>query len=167
MTLGEFISYLGDNPYYPLFFFFILPIAALLGNYMAKGEGHETPWCVYYSVLIYLVVVPGIFAILLNLYHILFEKRSIYEVNVMVEILPVLSMVLTLFVIKKNVSFDDIPGFGKMTSFLSLVTILMLAFFLLEKTHLIVFSYLPFQYVLLILAVVFFVIRLGTKKLFS
>jgi len=167
MTLGQFIQHLGDNPFYPLFYFFILPVAALLGNIMAKEEGHLSPWCIYYSVLIYLSVIPGIFAILLNVYHMLFEKRSIYNMNIMVDVLPILSMILTLFLIKKNVDFKDIPGFGKLTGFVGTIGGLMLIFFVLEKMHLIVFSYLPIHWLAIVLVVAFFVIRIVTKKAFS
>lgn len=167
MTLGEFIGYLGDNPFYPVFFFCILPIAALLASFMAKGEGHESPWCIFYSVLIYLSVIPGVFAILLLLFHMLFEKRSIYSMNVMVEILPILSMILTLFLIKKNVDFKDIPGFGKMTGMLGTIAGLMLVFFVLDKMRLFVFSYLPIHYLVIALVVAFVAIRLFTKKAFS
>jgi len=125
MTLGEFIQHLGDNPFYPLFYFFILPIAALLGNFMAKGEGHLSPWCI------------------------------------------ILSMLLTLFLIKKNVDFKDIPGFGKLTGFVGTIAGLMLIFFVLDKMHLIVFSYLPIQWLAIVLVVAFFVIRFVTKKVFA
>jgi len=167
MTLGEFISFMGANPFYPIFFFFIMPIAALLAKYMAKGEGHLSPWCIFYSVLIYLAVIPGIFSILLNLYHILFEKRSIYDMNVLVQVLPILSMLLTLYLVKKNVDFKDIPGFGKMTSFLGTLAGLMFLFFILEKMHLIVFSYLSVQWLIGLLVVAFIAIRYGTKKIFA
>ena len=167
MTLGEFVQHLGDNPFYPLFYFFIIPVAALLGNFMAKGEGHLSPWCVFYSVLIYMAVIPGVFSILLNFYHMLFEKRSIYNMNLMVDILPILSMCLTLFLIKKNVDFKDIPGFGKMTGFLGTIAGLMLIFFVLDKMHMIVFSYLPIQWLLLALVIAFLVIRFVTKKAFN
>jgi len=167
MTLGEFIQHLGDNPFYPVFYFFILPIAALLGNIMAKKEGHLSPWCIYYSVLIYLSVIPGIFAILLNIYHVLFEKRSIYNMNIMIDVLPIVSMIITLFLIKKNVDFKDIPGFGKMTGFLGTLGGLMLIFFVLDKMHLLVFSYLPIHWLVIALVVAFFAIRIFTKKAFT
>ncbi len=167
MTLGEFISHMGSNPFYPLFFFFIVPVAALLGNIMAKNEGHLNPWCIYYSTLIYLSVIPGIFAILLNLYHMFFEKRSIYDMNMMVDVLPILSMLLTLFLIKKNVDFKDIPGFGKLTGFVGTIAGIMLVFFVLNKMHLIVFSSLPIQWLALLLVVAFFAIRFVTKKAFN
>lgn len=167
MTLGEFINYLGDNPFYPVFFFCILPVAAFLASIMAKGEGHESPWCIFYSVLIYLSVIPGVFAILLLLFHMLFEKRSIYNMNVMVEILPIISMVITLFLIKKNVNFSDIPGFGKMTGLLSTIAGIMVIFFFLDKMHLLVFSYLPIHWMVLALIGIFVLIRVATKKAFS
>lgn len=167
MTLGQFIEHMGNNAFYPLFYFFILPVAALLANFMAKGEGHLSPWCIFYSVLIYLSVIPGIFSILLNLYHMFFEKRSIYDMNMMVDVLPVISMVLTLFLIKKNVDFKEIPGFGKLTGFVGSIAGLMLVFFVLEKMHLIVFSYLPIQWLVIALVVAFIAIRLFTKKAFT
>ena len=157
---------MGANPFYPVFFFLILPIAALLGNIMAKGEGHLNPWCFYYTFLVYLSVIPGIFAILLNAYHIFFEKRSIYNMNLMVEALPIVSMVFTLFLIKRNVDYKDIPGFGKMTGFLGTIGGLMLIFFILDKMRLFVFSYLPIQWLVLILVGLFLLIRFGTRKLF-
>ena len=167
MTLGEFIGYLGNNPVYAFVIFFLLPFAAFLGNIMAKGEGEESPWCIYYSALIYLTVIPGIFAILLNIYHVLIEKGSLYEMNLMVQILPIVSMIVTLVLIKKNVAFHKIPGFGSMTTFLSTMTGLMVLFYIVEKSHLIVFSYLPFHWLIIMLVVLFLVIRYGTKLVFK
>jgi len=167
MTLGELISQVGNNSFYPIFYFLILPFSALLGNFMAKGEGHESPWCFFYTVLIYLSVIPGIFAILLNLYHMMFEKRSIYETNIMTDILPIISMFVTLILIKRNVPFSAIPGFGKMTGFLSIIACVMVLFFFIEKTNLFIFSALPFIWIIVILVLIFAAIRLGTKKMFS
>lgn len=167
MTLGELVQVLGENSFYPIFLFLILPFSALLGNIMAKGEGHESPWCFFYTALIYLSVIPGIFSILLNLFHMMFEKRSIYQTNMVTDILPIVSMIVTLILIKRNVPFSAIPGFGKMTGFLSIVACIMVLFFFVEKTNLFIFSALPFTWILIILLVVFAVIRLGTKKLFS
>ncbi len=166
MTLGEFINFMGENSFYPLFYFFILPVAALIAAFMAKGEGHLNPWNVFYSVLVYMTVIPGIFAILLNLYHLFFEKRSIYNMNMMIEVLPVISMILTLFLIKKNVNYNDIPGFGKLTGLLGTIGGVMLIFFVLDKMRLLVFSYLPIQYLVIALVVMFVAIRFLTKRVF-
>lgn len=167
MTLGELINTLGNNSFYPLFLFLILPFSALLGNIMGKGEGHVSPWCYFYTVLIYLSVIPGIFSILLNLFHLMFEKRSIYHTNLLTDVLPIASMIVTLILIKRNVQFSAIPGFGKMTGFLSIIACLMVLFFFIEKTNLFIFSALPFVWIIVILVIIFAVIRIGTKKIFS
>ena len=165
MTLGEFFAYLVENPFYIIFYFTAIPIAAFLANVFGKGEGHLNPWCTFYSTLIYLVAIPGIFSILLNLYHALFENHSIYDLNIFAQILPIISMFLTLYIIKKNVSFDEIPGFGKLANLLGIISATMVIFFVLEKMHLIAFTYIPFIWVIVVLVLVFAGIRFGAKKL--
>jgi len=167
MTLGEFFGFINENPFYIVFYFAALPLAAFLANVFGKGEGHLSPWCVFYSVVLYMVAVPGIFSIILNLYHMLFENISIYDANIISQILPILSMVATFFLVKQNVSFDEIPGFGKLTGFLSSVAGVMLIMFILNKVHLIAFTYVKFHYIILLLVALFIFIRFGTKKLFS
>ena len=167
MTLGELIKFLTENPYYPLFFLFAIPLGAFLANKLGKGEGHLNPWCIFYSSLIYLSVIPGVFALLLNLYHMLFEAKSIYDVNIMIQVLPIVSMFLTLYLIKQNVDFDQIPGFGKITSFVSIMAGLMVIFFILDKIRIIAFTYIPIIWVIIMLVLIYFGIRYGTKKLFK
>lgn len=161
------MHYMGQNPFYPLFFFSIIPIAALIANYMAKGEGHLSPWCIFYSVLIYLSVIPGVFAFLLIFNNVLFERKSVYDMNVMLEILPIMSMVLSLYLIKRNVAFNKIPGFGHITSFLSMMMILMLAFYLLDKMHIILFSSFSIFWLFVLLIIIFLIIWFGAKKIFA
>ncbi|NNL92354.1 MAG: hypothetical protein HKO66_09000 [Saprospiraceae bacterium] len=167
MSLGDLIQFLGDNPYYPVFYFFALPLAAFLALKLAKDEGHLSPWCNFYTGLIYLSVIPGIFSLLLNFYHLLFEKTSIYDVNLLTQFLPIVSMFLTLYLIKKNVEFDKIPGFGKMTGFVSMMAGIMVVFFFLNKARLIAFTYIPWLWVILLLIVVYLVVRYGTKTIFK
>ena len=167
MTLGELIEFLGQNPYYPLFFFFAVPFGAFLANKLGEGEGHLNPWCSFYTSLIYLSVIPGIFSILLNFHHLLFEKTSIYEVNIMVRVLPIISMALTLYLIKQNVSFDQIPGFGKLTGFVSAMAGVMVIFYILNKARLLIFTYIPFIWLVLLLIAVYLLVRYGTKLIFK
>jgi len=163
MTIGELIQFLEANQYYTLYFFVAVPLGALLANYFGKGEGELNPWCSFYAALIYLSVIPGVFSILLNLYHLLFENTSIYNVNINVQILPIVSMVLSLYFIKQNVSFDSIPGFGKVTGFASRMAGIMVVFFFLDKARLIAFTYIPFIWVIILLLLVYLVIRYGSR----
>jgi len=167
MTLGDFFSAVNSNPYYIVFYFLAIPFAAFLGNIFAKGEGHQNPWCVFYASLIYMVAIPGIFSLILNIYHMLFENISIYDANIFSQILPIISMAVTFILIKQNVDFDQIPGFGKLTGFISTVTAVMLIMFILNKMHLIAFTYVKFHYIILMLVGLFILIRYGTRFLFK
>ena len=114
MTLGDFLKALSDNPSIVCFLFVAVPLTALLASIFGKNEGAKTPWKELYTVLVYMTSVPGIFAITLNIYLFLFERQPIMETNIFTQILPILSMLLTLWLVRRNVSFDDIPGFDKL-----------------------------------------------------
>lgn len=167
MTLGELIQYLQVHPYFVVFFFTAIPLGAFLANVFGKGEGDLNPWCYFYTFLVYLAVIPGTFAILLNFYHLLFENTSIYDINLMVQVLPVISMVLTLYLIRKNVAFERIPGFDKISSFAGSIAGIMIVLFVLNKLRIVVFSYLPIIWLLLILIGLYFAVRYAGKWLFT
>ena len=164
MTLQEFFRFLGENPSYVLVFFTVIPLIALLTNFMGKGEGNMPPWTFLYATLIYLVCIPGIFAFALNIYQFLFDRRSIMETDILSQILPVCSMVATLLIIRQNVSFDSIPGFGKLSGLVLMIVATFAFMWFLDRTHIYVFSYLPFWQVVLIFIVLFLVIRWGWSQ---
>jgi uncharacterized membrane protein YsdA (DUF1294 family) len=167
MTLQEFLEQCSANPSFIIMYFFTLPIASLLAWWLGKDEAKESPWKFMYSALMFMACIPGIFAITLNVYLFLFEKRSIFEADIYSQILPILSMIATLFIIRKNTCFEDIPGFQKLGGLLMVLGAILSIMWFLEKTRIVIFSYMPFYYVLIILAVLLIAIRFGTKKLFS
>ena len=164
MTLQEFFRLLGENPSYALMYFGLIPITALLAGLLGQGEGHISPWKYLYSTLIYLVCVPGIFAFTLNVYLFLFERRSVLESDIYTQILPIISMVGTLLIIRKNVSFNAIPGFDKISGLVMVVLATFAFMWFLDRTHIYVFSYLPFWQAILIFIGLFLVIRYGWSK---
>jgi hypothetical protein len=164
MTLGEFFNILSNNPAIVLFYFLAVPLTALLAFVFGRNEGHLSPWKYLYSILIYLTAVPGIFAITLCIYKFMFERRGIDQINIYTEILPILSMVLTLWLIKKNVSLDDIPGFDKLSGLMLVISVVLVIMWILDKTHVFAFTSIPFIYVILLLIGLFILIRFGLKK---
>jgi hypothetical protein len=132
---------------------------------LAKGEGEESPWKYLYSTLLYLVCVPGIFSISLQIYLFLFERRSIFDMNILLEVLPVLSMIATILIVRKNVNMDRIPGFDKLSGLVMMICAALAIMWFIDRTRIVVFSYMPFQSVLLIFAGLLLVIRLGWSRL--
>ena len=167
MTLGEFFEWTGDHPGLMISFFIAIPLIALLAGMFSKGEGHLSPWKYLYSTLIYLVSVPGIFAVTLNIYLFLFERRSIMDTNLYTQVLPVLSMIATILIIKKQVSLDLVPGFDKLSGLMVVIGAIMTLMWIIDKTHIYSITFMPFYVVILILVAGFFVIRMGLRKLAS
>ncbi len=165
MTLQDFFNYLNANHQVLFFYSVAIPLSALLTGLFSKGEGHLSPWKYLYSFIIYLVCVPGIFALMLNVYLFLFERQSVWQVNMYTQLLPILVMVVTLLIIKKFVSLDDIPGFGKIGGLVVMVTAVLLIMCFLDKTHIYVFSYMPFSQVVLIIVGLLIAIRFAWRKM--
>lgn len=167
MTLADFFQKIADNPAYIIFYFTIIPVTALLAGWLGKGEGHISPWKYLYSTLIYLVSVPGIFAVTLSIYFFLFERRSIMQTDVFVQILPIVSMIATLLIIRRNVRLEYIPGFDKLSGLITMITATLAIMWFIDRTRIIAFTYIPFQYVILIFIGLLVAIRLGWRRLFA
>ena len=165
MTLQEFFRMLGDNPSYILLYFGLIPVTALLAWLLGSGEGHLSPWKYLYSALIYLVCIPGIFALTLNIYLFLFERRSVMESDVFSQILPVFSMVGTLLIIRRNVTFAAIPGFNNLSGLVTMITATFAFMWLIDRTRIYVFTTVPFWQVIVIFFALFMIVRFGWSRL--
>jgi len=165
MTLGEFIQYLSENPFYIISFFVFIPLTAALAGWIGKGEGHLSPWKYLYSTLVYLVCVPGIFAVTLNVYLFLFERRSVMDTDIYTQVLPILSMIITLILIRNTVSLDKVPGFGKLSGLMIMIFVTISLMWFIDRTRIYVFAVMKFQSLLIIFAVLLLIFRYGLTKL--
>lgn len=168
MTLREFFDYLSEHPLAITGYFLLIPLIALFAGWVAQGDGHVSPWKYLYGLLVYAVCIPGIFSVALSIYLFLFERGgSIMNTNLLTQIIPVVSMVLSLSIIRRNVSFDQVPGFGKLSSLIMTIGAVFLLMYLLDRTHLIAFVMVPVQYLLLIVVGLLLVFRFGFRQLIS
>jgi hypothetical protein len=167
MTLQDFFNWVQSSPTYTLAYFIAIPAIALLAGIFAKEEGHLSPWKYLYSFLIYLVCIPGIFAVTLNIYFFFWERKSVMNAELLLQVLPILSMILTLFIIKRNVNLDHVPGFDKLSGFMMIIGILLSLMWILDRTHFFVFASMPFSTVLIILIGGILVIRYSLKRILS
>ncbi len=165
MTLGEFLNALSNNPTIICFLFVAVPLTALLASIFGKNEGAKSPWKELYTILVYLTSIPGIFAIILNVYLFLFERQPIMETNIFTQILPILSMAITLWLVNRNVSFEDIPGFDKLGGLIMILSAIIIFMWILEKTHIFAITIVPFYYFIILFIVLLILIRFGWKKM--
>jgi len=167
MTLGDFFELCSNNPAFVIFYFAAVPLSAFLALLLSRGRGGESPWKYLYAVLIYLACIPGIFALTLNAYLFLFENMRIMDTNIYTQILPVVSMILTIWLIAKSTSLDNVPGFDRLSGFLTLIAVILILMWILDKTRILTFTYIPFVYVVLILAGLLLTARWGLHRLKS
>jgi len=139
MTLEEFFRLLAEHPLWLVGYFGALPLLAWATADLSRGKGHLDPWRYVYSVLIYLSAVPGIFSLTLSLWVFLFERRSIFQMDVL-------------------------PGFDRLSGLVMMIVALLVFFWILDKTRIIVFSYMPFGYAILIFAGLLVVAHFGWKR---
>jgi len=106
MTLREFFVYFGNNPQSVVVYFAALPLVAILMGLIPRDQRQQPPWNFLYAAIIYLSAVPGLFVLTLNIYVFLFERQSIMDLDIFSQVLPMVSMVITLGIIRKDV---DLP----------------------------------------------------------
>ncbi len=167
MTLKDFIDWLGQNPTWLLCYFAALPLLAVVVGMITKKETYLSQWRYAFSGLIYLACIPGIFAVALSAYFFLFERRSILDMNLYVQVLPFLVMMLTLWIIRRYLPFEYIPGFQKISGLMLMIFCTLALMWFIDRTRIVVFSYLPFQYLLGIFAVILAAMAWGWKRFFS
>jgi hypothetical protein len=122
MTLRELIHSAGQY-WLPVFAVLVaVPVVSfLVGMSHRNGEGRNAPWKFAYTVLVYLACIPGIFGAVLTAYTMFFSKESLLDANPLIYFMPIATMVVTLVLIRKRVSFDDVPGFGRLSGLLVLI----------------------------------------------
>lgn len=169
MTLKELFELIGDNPAYIIGYFLLIIISAFLGGIMGKNEGHLSPWKYFYSTLIYLVCIPGIFAISLNIYMFLFDRGKVLETDIYIQILPVIAMIVTLLIVKNNVSLDQIPGFKNVSGLMIMIFAVFALMWGLDRTRIFVVAFvnIPFYFLALIFLALLFIVRLGWTRLIT
>ena len=147
MTLSQFFDYLSAHPLLTLACFVFPPAVALWVGYLGRGRGYEPPWRNVYAVLVYAVCIPGLLALSLLVYLFLFERQSVYDVNLLTTFVPLASMVATLVIIRENVDLDYVPGFGRLSGLMAMIAGVTCLMYVADRTRLILFSYMPFAYV--------------------
>lgn len=150
MTVQDFFDHLSGQPLAVFTFLLMVPISSLLTNFLSGSSGGRSPWKYLYSLLIYLACIPGIFALTLLFYLFLFENINILELDIILNILPPVSMIATILIIRKNVNLDLIPGFDKITAFLTIILVVFIFLWILDRTRLWVVTFLPLSAALLI-----------------
>ncbi len=167
MTLRDIFQSISGNPGLLVLLLLLVPAATFLANLWSGQTAEEIwKWRYTYAILVYLACIPGMFAVTLNIYLFLFERQSIWDMNLVIQLLPVLSMIGTLMLIRKKIPFSYVPGFGKLSGFLTLIFAVMGILWFIDRTHIYAITYIPFAYIAIGFVVLLLVIRFAWQRIF-
>lgn len=148
MTFRELFDYAAAQPGVVALFLLCVPALALLLNTVAGTTAPEIwRWRYLYAGLVYAACIPGMSAITLAIHLFLFERQSVWATNLVLQVLPVLTMVATLMLVKRKLPFQYVPGFGRLSGFLTLISALIGVLWFMDRLKLVAFTYVPFGYV--------------------
>jgi hypothetical protein len=167
MTLRDLIELSGRQPLALTAFFVVPPLAAwLAGLVHGRDQGRRAPWKYGYSALVYLTCVPGLFAAVITAYSLFFRNENLLDVNLLVYFLPLASMIATLILIRRNVSFNDVPGFDRLSGLMIMIGGSFAIALAIQKTNIFVFFGGSIERLFVLALFVFALIKWGTHLLF-
>jgi hypothetical protein len=117
------------------------------------------------ATAIYLAVVPGVGMIVVLLYMVFFVRLNLlHEMHLVLHLLPIVSMVATLWAATRLAPFAAIPGFDRLQGLLLLVGLSFAALLLVHKMFIGIVFFAKFEYLLLLLGGFLVLWRLGIAR---
>jgi hypothetical protein len=167
MSINELIK-LANGHWLALLIFFVAPpvIAWLCGLIHGRGNGGHAPWKYIYSVLVYLVCIPGLFACVLTGYELFFQRGDLRNVNLAIYFLPIVSMVVTLIFIHKTVNFENVPGFDRISGLMVMMGCSFVIALAIDKTRIWLLFHGSIAMLFALAAGIFALLKWGTYMLF-
>jgi len=139
MTTREFLLFLAHNPWPVTAFLVGVPLVTLVWSLLhARPASRLAPWKFGYSLFCYLAVVPGVVSLVILAYSVFFVRENLLDRDLLATFGPPVSMVATLVLVRRRLEFSDVPGFGRLSGFITLVALSFAAALALDKTRLFV-----------------------------
>jgi len=167
MTIRELTEQAGRHPGILAALFIALPLSAwVLGRLHGPGRGAAAPWKYLYSIVVYLACVPGMFSSVLTAYALFFRNENLLDANLLVYVLPILCMVVALVFVQKNVGFEAVPGFDRLSGLMIMIACSFALALAIHKTRIFVGFFGSIDRMLLLAGGIFALLKWGSYMLF-
>ncbi len=168
MSIAELIGYLGSHSRQLVTFFVAIPMFSFAyGQMVAREKALLSPHKYVYATLVYLTCVPGIFAAVITAYALFFLNENLLTVNYIVYFLPIISMIITIAIIRKHADLDKIPGFDRLKGLMALLALTFIISLLLIRLRVWILFGGSMASLLIIIALVFLILRWSARMLFQ
>lgn len=168
MSVLNVLDLVSRNPLYPVIFVVAVPVLTLVLRLLhGPYDAPLPPWKYFYAVLIYLSCVPGFAGLFFALYLSVFQRVNLLDLNIFTYFLPIVSMAITLVIMRKSIRFDEIPGFRTLFGLFLLIALSFVGLLLLDRLRVFLFFRGSFLAFLLIWLVIFIILRAAVRMIFG
>ena len=167
MTIEQIIAHAELFNFRLVLAFFLAPpiIVLALGLGRRRGRLAYSPRRYLFTIIIYWVSLPGILAGLLTGYTLFFLRQNLLQVNVVLYFLPLVSMIVTLVLIRRQVEWDDVPGVERLFAFITLIALTFFIMLAILKMRLLVLFHGSIFLLALVGLVCYLILKFSFKKL--
>ena len=141
-------------------------ISWVIGRLHDRGRGGARPWKYFYAALVYLACVPGMFAGVLTANTLFFSRENLLDTSLLVYFVPIVSMIITLVFIRKNVAFDEVPGFDRLSGLMVMVGCSFAIALAIQKTRIWIVFGGSIERLFILAAAIFGLLKWGAYMLF-
>ena len=145
----------------------VVALTALIGIVHGRGNGGRAPWRYFYAFLVYAACAPGIFAAVVVVYALLFSGDNLLDLNAATYVAPIAAMVLTLGIMRRNVSFDEVPGFERITGLMTMIAAVFAIALILRSLRVWLFFSAPIVWFFVLVVALFVLVKWGGRLLFG
>ena len=168
MTVVDLIQQLTHFNTALLIFLVALPIGVFIywksiGPYAGNDEPHQY----VFATAVFLACIPGIFASVLTGYTLFFIHGNLLEVNLVIYLLPILSMIATLMITSRATNIERLPGFYRLRGLMSLLALTFILALLLIRFRVWLAFGGSFLSLALIMLGLFFGLRWSANRIFT
>lgn len=165
-SLNDLTQFLATKRTALLVWFLLPPALTLLlgiGRHRSQPLPHWQAWL--YSAFVYAVTLPGMLAVALLLYGLLFSGQNLLQLDLFVHFLPVLSMIVTLMLLTRQIKLRNLPGFGSILGLMVLFGSLFLILLILARMRIWIGFFGPIGSLLVVGLAVFLAIRWALRRI--
>ncbi len=163
MSIQDLIDFFNNYQYYVLGYFIVILFFSLMANIIVSSKNINTLKYIM-SILVYSVTIPGMLALFLLLYNILFLKTNILKVSIISYFAPIIAMIITIVILNQKVKMNRLPGFNKLSSLFVMISIAFGIIFVLQRSYFGVLILGSFTHLIIVFAVLMIILRFSWNR---
>jgi len=165
MSVNDFLIFFGHFQWHLAIYFMALPFICVIFTFRYRDSVQPGPRAYLFSGLIYLASLPGVSALMLVSYTLFILRGNLLEVNILLYVLPIVSMFGVYGAIARVANFNNLPGFDRLSGLLIIIALVCLSVFFLYRLHFIIGFFGSIEILIGAALVLFVTFKLAAAKL--